>query len=306
MHQRIIPHLWFDQQAEEAVNFYITVFDNARINAITTYPNAGTEIHHKEPGSIMTIEFQLDNFKLVAHNGGPMFKFNPSISLFYTSKDLHEIKLIWNMLAQGGKALMPLDAYDWSQQYGWIQDKFGISWQLMLEGEQGSTPKMVPLLLFTGEKHGKAEDAVKFYTSVFMASKIEGILHYGKENDYGRHMVMHSQFQLDGQTFMAMDRGVENDYPFNEAVSFLVMCKDQVEVDYFWEQLGEGGDPAAQQCGWLKDKFGVSWQVIPEGMDKLFKDPDLNKARKAMEAMLQMKKIDLKTLTEASKDKTIH
>lgn len=108
--------------------------------------------------------------------------------------------------------------------------------------------------------------------------------------------VKHAQFQIRGETFMAMDSGVKNDFPFTEAISFIVQCKDQQEIDKYWELLTEGGDPQAQQCGWLKDKFGVSWQVSPIGMENLLNNPDKEKANRTMEAMLKMKKIDLQAL----------
>lgn len=196
---------------------------------------------------------------------------------------------------------MPLDSYDWSSKYAWFQDRYGLSWQLMLEEEESTTQTIVPLFFFTGKSHGKAEEAIKYYTSIFRNSNIQGIMHYGDENPYAKGSVMHAQFLLEDQTFMAMDSGVENDFPFNEAVSFIVTCKDQEEIDYYWEKLGAGGDPGAQQCGWLKDKFGISWQVVPEGMEKLLNDPDKQKANRGMQAVMRMKKFDIEALQEAVK-----
>jgi len=300
--QKIIPNLWFDTEAEEAVGFYTSVFGNSKINLESRYPEAGQEIHGKKAGTIMTIDFELEGYQLLALNGGPYFKFNPSISLFVILKDEEQINQIWNQLLSGGKPLMPLDAYDWSPKYGWLQDRFGLYWQLMID-DSGRNPaqKISPLLFFTGSSHGKAEKAVKFYTSVFEDSNIEGILKYeeGDHNDYALGTVKHSQFQLQGETFMAMDSGEKNDFPFNEAISFVVQCKDQQEIDKYWEQLSEGGDPQAQQCGWLKDKFGISWQIVPEGMGQIMTDPDKEKANRAMEAMLKMKKIDVDVLKNA-------
>jgi predicted 3-demethylubiquinone-9 3-methyltransferase (glyoxalase superfamily) len=157
---RIVPCLWFDKEAEEAARFYVSVFKDSRIRAVTRYGEAGREIHRQPPGSVMTVEFELDGQRMTALNGGPIFK-------------------------------------------------------------------------------------------------------------------------------------------FNEAVSLQVFCDSQAEIDHYWEKLGEGGDPRAQQCGWLKDKYGLSWQVVPHGMEEMLKDPESPGARRAMEAMLQMKKIDVAALQRA-------
>ena len=158
--QRITPFLWFDTQAEEAANFYVSIFKNSEIGHISRYGKAGHEIHGREPGSVMTIEFELDGQKFTALNGGPVFK-------------------------------------------------------------------------------------------------------------------------------------------FNEAVSFSIHCESQEEVDYYWEKLTAGGDKRAQQCGWLKDKFGVSWQVVPKQLLELLNDPDKQRAERVTQAMLQMKKIDIEALRQA-------
>lgn len=297
--QKIVPCLWFDTEAEEAVKFYTSLFKNSKINTEARYPEAGQEIHQKEAGSIMTVDFELEGYQLLALNGGPHFKFNPSISLFVICRDEAEINRLWKQLFEGGEALLPLDSYDWSPRYGWLQDRYGLNWQLMIDDSgQSQAQKICPSLFFTGASHGKAEQAIEFYTSVFEDSNVEGILKYDKEdnNEYALGTVKHAQFQLRGETFMAMDSGMENDFPFNEAFSLMVMCKDQQEIDKYWEHLTEGGDPQAQQCGWLKDKFGISWQVTPVGMEELLNDPDKEKANRAMEAMLKMKKIDLEGL----------
>lgn len=294
--QKIVPNLWFDREAKEAVKFYTSIFRNSKVNSKTRYPEAGQEIHQMDAGSIMTINFELEGYQLMALNGGPHFKFTPAISLFVMCRDEAEINNLWNQLLDGGEAFLPLDTYNWSPRYGFLQDRYGLSWQLMIEEEEYRPQQRIsPLLFFTGASQGKAEKAVEFYTTVFEDSKIEGIQKYRKEdnNDYALGAVKHAQFKLRGETFMAMDSGMKNDHPFNEAISFIVLCKDQHEIDEYWDKLSEGGDPQAQQCGWLKDKFGISWQVIPVGMEEILNDPDKEKANRAMEAMLKMKKIEI-------------
>ena len=300
MKQKIVPFLWFDTRAEEAANFYISIFKNSGINSITRFPGAGKEIHKKETGSVMTVDFDLENFRMVALNGGPEFNFNSSISFFVLFDDAAELDRVWNALLKEGDLLMPLDQYDWSSRYGWLKDRFGVNWQLMLEEKRSTPEAIVPMIFFTGKNQGKAEEAVNYYTSIFQNSNIEGILRYGDENPFAKGHVMHSQFTLENQTFMAMDSGMENDFPFTEAISFMVNCKNQQEIDYYWNKLSEGGDPAAQQCGWLKDKFGVSWQVAPEGINKILNNPDKEKANRVMDAVLKMKKFDLEELNRAA------
>jgi predicted 3-demethylubiquinone-9 3-methyltransferase (glyoxalase superfamily) len=146
-----------------------------------------------------------------------------------------------------------------------------------------------------------AEEAATFYTSIFKNSKIGSVSRYG-EAGYEIHRmpagtVLTIEFDLNGQKFTALNGGPV--FKFNEAVSFQVHCETQEEVDYYWEKLGAGGDPNAQQCGWLKDKFGLSWQIVPAILVKLLRDKDAAKAARVMNAMLQMKKMDIKGLQQA-------
>jgi predicted 3-demethylubiquinone-9 3-methyltransferase (glyoxalase superfamily) len=147
----------------------------------------------------------------------------------------------------------------------------------------------------------EAEEAAQFYASIFMNSSIGRITRYGKEGYEFHHKpegsIMTVEFTLDGSSFVALNGGPL--FHFSEAVSFIINCADQEEVDYYWDNLSEGGDPKAQQCGWLKDKFGISWQIIPAEMIDLLTDPDTLKSQKVMAAMLPMKKIDLETLKQA-------
>ena len=147
----------------------------------------------------------------------------------------------------------------------------------------------------------QAEQAAKFYASIFKNSKIGRITHYGKEgheiHGISEGTVMTVEFQLEGQEFVALNGGPQ--FKFTEAISFIVNCESQEELDYFWEKLSEGGDEKAQVCGWLKDKYGVSWQIIPTALTEMLSDPDPEKSARVMNAMLQMKKIDIKTLKQA-------
>jgi len=157
--------------------------------------------------------------------------------------------------------------------------------------------KITPCLWFDSE----AEEAAKFYTSIFKNSKIGTISRYGEAGKefHGKEpgSVLTVEFELDGQAFTALNGGPL--FKFNEAISFQVSCQTQDELDHFWEKLSAGGDPKAQQCGWLKDKFGVSWQVVPAILSKLMSDPDAKKTERMMQALFQMKKLDIDQLRRA-------
>lgn len=156
--------------------------------------------------------------------------------------------------------------------------------------------------MFVNEE-GQAGQAIRLYTSLFEDSGITGITHYGPEEGQPKGSVMHAQFRLNNnEVFMAMDSSPKHgDFTFNESVSLLIECESQEEIDYFWEKLS--ADPNAEQCGWLKDKFGLSWQVVPEGMNEMMNADDPEKAERAMNAMLQMKKLDIHKLQEAFESK---
>jgi predicted 3-demethylubiquinone-9 3-methyltransferase (glyoxalase superfamily) len=161
--------------------------------------------------------------------------------------------------------------------------------------------KISPCLWFDDQ----GEEAAKFYTSIFKDSKIGDVTRYGKEGYeiHGRKegTVMTVEFEIEGQKFLALNGGPI--FKFNEAISFQVYCETQEEVDYYWEKLSEGGDEKAQQCGWLKDKYGVSWQIVPTILMKMLKDKDSEKSQRVMKAMLQMHKLDISTLKKAYEEK---
>lgn len=290
---KIVPVLWFDHQAEEAVNFYISLFKNSRITEIVR--TAAETPSGNEIGSVLTVGFELAGQEFGALNGGPYFTFNPSVSLFVNCDTAAEVDTLFARLADGGSVLMPLEAYPFSEKFGWVKDKYGLSWQINL----GSRPqKITPFLLFVGDQNGKAEKALKFYTSLFDGGRIERIERYLEDEEGGTPgSVKHAVFYLGAQEFMAMDSALEHDFTFNEAISFMIVCRTQQEVDYFWEKLT--AHPEAEQCGWLKDKYGVSWQVTPAELLEMMKTPDPEKARRVTEAFLPMKKLDLEVLRKA-------
>lgn len=299
---KISPCLWFDAQAEEAANFYMSLFEGSKTYYITHYGKAGFEIHGQPEGKVMTVEFEIAGQSFTALNGGPFFKPNPSISFLVCCTSREEVDRFWTALSAGGSQLMELGNYPFSEYYGWTQDKFGISWQIMLMGDRPFTQKIVPTLMYVGAMAGKAEEAMARYVSLFPDSRVDHVMRYGKdEAPDAEGTVKHAGFTLAGQSFAAMDSAHGHAFFFSEAISLVVRCKDQAEIDRLWDALGEGGDPKAQQCGWLKDKYGVSWQVVPENMDDMLQHGSKEANERAMTAMLQMHKLDIAALEKAAK-----
>jgi predicted 3-demethylubiquinone-9 3-methyltransferase (glyoxalase superfamily) len=293
--QKITPFLWFNNEAEQAVKFYASLFKNSEVTLITRYEEEGAKATGMPTGSIMTMAFTIEGQEFVALNGGPVFQLSPIISFFVHCNTMQEIDLLWEKLSQGGNVMMTLDKYPFAEKYGWIQDKFGVSWQLIFPGRD---QKVAPCFMFTGKQHRKAEEAIHFYLSVFKNSELIQLERYGADQG-PEGAVVHSKFTLEGQEFIAMDSHMPLEYDFNPAISFVVNCKTQQEIDYYWTKLSEGGDERAQQCGWLQDKYGVSWQIVPYNLSTLLNDPDPDKAKRVMHAMLKMKKMDINALTTA-------
>jgi predicted 3-demethylubiquinone-9 3-methyltransferase (glyoxalase superfamily) len=294
--QKITPCLWFDDNAEEAVKFYASLFKHSKIGATLRYDEASAQVSGRPAGSVMTVDFTLEGQGFMALNGGPVFKFTPAISLFVSCSTRQELDRLYKALSKGGSVLMPLDKYPFSERYAWISDKFGVSWQLILTDAKQN---IAPCLLFVGKQHGKAEEAMKLYTSLFKDSRISMIARYETGEGDVVGTVKHAKFTLAGQDFTAMDSGFPHQFAFTEAISFIINCESQAEVDMFWEKLTSRGGQEVQ-CGWLKDKFGVSWQVVPTILSKLLADPNPAKAQRVMKAMLGMKKLDIRGLKKAA------
>lgn len=287
MEQKITPCLWFDSNAEEAAQFYASVFPNSKTLEVVPY---STETPSNKPiGSTLTVEFEILGYKFLGVNGGPYFKPNPSISFHIKCGTKEEVDAIWQKLSPGGNVLMPLDKYPFSERYGWIQDKYGFSWQVIFVGDVAPGKRITPVLMFVKDVYGRAEEAINLYVSVFKDSSVGGILKYGKGKEPDKEgTVKYAGFTLMGQDFGAMDSAREHNFKFSEAISLIINCANQKEIDYFYEKLS--AVPEAEMCGWLKDKFGVSWQVVTSGFGKLARKKEV------MEALLKMKRIDIDEL----------
>ncbi|MCH5584920.1 VOC family protein [Shimazuella sp. AN120528] len=293
--QKIIPHLWFDQEAKEAAEFYISAFgENSRITNITT-------IEGTPSGNCDIVSFVLAGQKFMAISAGPHFQFNPSVSFTVHCHTAEEVDSLWDKLFEGATALMPLASYPFSERYGWLQDKYGLSWQIMYNAQE-FTQKITPALMFTGDICGKAEEAINFYVSVFHHATFDAKARYEKEEDPDAEgMLKFAAFTLEGQKFSAMDSSYEHGFSFNEAISFLVLCEDQTDIDYYWEKLS--AVPEAEQCGWLRDKYGLSWQISPQRMEEIMQTDDKEKLNRVTKSFLKMKKFDLAELEKAYQGK---
>ncbi|UXY16919.1 VOC family protein [Chitiniphilus purpureus] len=294
----ITPHLWFDKQAREAAAFYSAIFPDSGIDRVV-------ELHDTPSGDCDVVSFRLAGQPFLAISGGPFFNFNPSISLlanFDPSRNpqaREQLDAAWAALSAGGQVLMPLDEYPFSKRYGWVQDRFGLSWQLILSNPGGEPrPALTPFLLFTGDVCGKAEEAGAFYRSVFDGSVPGQLLRHPAGAEPERTgTVMYSDFRLDQTWFAAMDSALPHGFDFNEAVSFVVHCRDQAEIDRYWARLS--AVPEAEQCGWCKDRFGIWWQIVPVVLDEMMGCGDRARIDRVTQAFLTMKKFDLAALTQA-------
>lgn len=288
--QKIVPHLWFDTEAKEATEFYTTLFPDSKIKNVTT-------IKDTPSGDCDMVNFTLAGTNFMAISAGPYFKLNPAISLFVVFDNEAEIEVVWNKLSEGGKVLMEYNTYPWAKKYGWLQDRYGLSWQLSMSEYHKMEQKITPALMFTKDKAGKAKEAIENYTSIFPDSKVEMTAVYEKGQGDTEGFVKHARFTLAGQHFIAMDSSGPHEFVFNEAISFIVNCDTQEEIDMYWEKLS--AVPESEQCGWLKDKYGVSWQIVPTAMNEMLASEDKEKAARVIQAFLKMKKFDIKKLEEA-------
>jgi predicted 3-demethylubiquinone-9 3-methyltransferase (glyoxalase superfamily) len=298
--QKIVPHLWYDKEAKEAAEFYVSLFPDSKITNVTVLKDTPS-------GDADVVSFELAGQKFISISAGPLFKFNPSVSFILNydpSKDKNARKNLdaaWEKLSQEGTVLMPLDKYPFSERYGWIQDKYGLSWQLILSDPEGEdAPFITPSLLFTDSIYGKAEEATDYYISVFKNSKRGLLQRYPKGMEPDKEgTVMYTGFMIENQSFAAMDSAREHNYGFNEAVSFMVNCDSQKEIDYYWEKLS--ADPRSEQCGWCKDKYGLSWQVTPSALGEMLSKGSREQVDRVTKAFLPMKKFDITALEEAYK-----
>ncbi len=288
--QKITPHLWFDTEAVEAADYYSSALPDSKVTNVTT-------IHDTPSGDTDIVSFELMGQSFMAISAGPLFKFTPAASFLISCTTKEEVDTLWARLSEGS-VHMPLESYPFSERYGWTEDRYGLSWQIMLVGEEQAGQRITPTLMFVGKVCGKAEEAINLYTSVFPHSEVGPILRYDKSEEPDEEgTIKYASFLLDGQEFAAMDSARDHDFGFNEAISFLVSCETQEEIDHYWDSLS--AVPEAEQCGWLKDRYGLSWQVVPSAMDEMLRGGTKEQMARVTEAFLKMKKFDLAELRRA-------
>jgi predicted 3-demethylubiquinone-9 3-methyltransferase (glyoxalase superfamily) len=284
MNNNIFPCLWYDGDAKESADFYCQVFGGT----ITT-----------DTPVVLNIEFF--GQKLMLLNGGPQFKKNASVSFMVLCETEEEVEKYWSPLSENGLVLMELGEYPWSKKYGWVRDRFGVTWQVYL-GEKQGEQKIIPTLMFIHENNGKAMEAMELYTEVFPNSKIGNVLKYGdgvgNESHEIPENVQHAHFEIDDYSFFCMDNSYDHEFDFNEGISIVVMTDNQEQTDHLWNSLTKDGGRESM-CGWLKDKFGMSWQIVPKKLIQLMNDPHQEKAQKVVQAMMKMQKIVISDLEKA-------
>jgi predicted 3-demethylubiquinone-9 3-methyltransferase (glyoxalase superfamily) len=293
--QKITPHLWFDKEAKEAAEFYVSTFPKSKIKNTTI-------LHNTPSDSVDIVNFELLGLEFQAIGAGPLFKFNPAVSFHVTCKTKEEVDAYWEKLSPDGQVLMELGAYPFSERYGWLQDKYGLSWQIIYSSGPNVKQAITPAIMFVGGVCGKAEEAVNFWISVFREGKVDTIQRYGKgEAPDKEGTFKYASFSLFGQEFGVMDSAYEHQFSFNEAISFIVNCDTQEEIDDYWKKLS--AVPEAEACGWLKDKFGLSWQITPTVMDEMMLGGTREQIDRLTQVVLPMKKLDIAQLQEAYEGK---
>ncbi|MFS7398955.1 VOC family protein [Carnobacterium maltaromaticum] len=283
MENKFAPCLWVDNQVEEMTELYTKVFENGKPLKTLYF----LEDAHGKIGDILTQSVQLANQEFILLNGGPEFKATPSISYMVTCTSETQLQVLWQELSEGGKLLMNLAIYPGVGQFGWFEDRFGISWQFSLD-QSSSSQKITPCFMFSGEQYGNASRAVAEWIEVFQSGEI--LEHYSNEDSTTKL----AKFTLHQQEFMAMDSAVDHDFTFSLANSFYVYCENQKEIDRLWTAITSKG--TEMPCGWMGDRFGVAWQTVTRDMDTMLDRKNLTKALAVTQAVYGMMKIDSEEL----------
>lgn len=297
--QKITPFYWFDSNAEEAANFYTSIFPNSKINGLSHYNKAFEEVSGKPAGSVSVVDFNLNGQQFLALNGGSYYKLTPAVSMFVQVDTEEDAEAIWNKLAEGAFVMMEFQQYPFAKKFGWLADKFGVSWQIIA---CGIPMHISQCMMFTQGNVGKAEEAAKYYVDVFSKapgtgwsnSKIEDLARYAEGEGDVVGYIKHGALTLAGETFKIMESSGPHKFGFSQATSFTVNVDTQEEVDYFYDTFAKDGE--AQPCGWVLDKYGMAWQITPTILPKLTMGADEAKADKAAKAMFGMTKIIIKDL----------
>ena len=294
--QKITPFLWFEKDMKGVLNFYSSVFPGTKVLS-------GGELNGTPSGQVQTASLKIYDVEFNFMTAGPYLPFNPTVSFIIACENKEEVDDIWGKLIgkeDGGRALMPLQAYPFAEWYGWAQDKYGVSWQIMYSSSIKSPQKVIPTIMFAGDVCGKAGEALDFYTKVFHNSKVNYVMKYDegdKEIVDSNGVIKHAGFTIENFFIALMDNKKKSPLNFKQAISFVVSCKDQEEVDYYWNKLSEGGEEI--QCGWLNDKFGFPWQVVPACLGEMLEKGNPEQVSAVTQAFMKMKKFNVSELEKA-------
>lgn len=287
MTTKIVPNIWCNGNARELAERYTQIFRNTEITGSQQYPTEGLPDFQKDmAGKDVTVDITIAGQPLTLINADDTFRPNPSLGFMVNFDpaqfpDAQEyLDATYVALKEGGRVLMELGEYPFSQRYAWVEDSAGVSWQLiMTRPENDPRPHIIPAFMFCGEAQGKCAEAVDFYCETIPNSVVGRRVMY----PHNPTEVMFSEFQLAGQWFTAMDSGVPQDFGFTGGVALLINAKDQEEIDFLWSQLAAQEQP----CGWCVDRFGVAWEIIPKNFGELMSKPD------AYQTMMTMTKIEI-------------
>lgn len=278
--QTIVPHIWINRVADDAADFYLAALPDTAVVGRQTYPTEGLlDFQEEFAGQTLVVELEIAGYRMALINAGDEFAPTPAISFFLNfdpseRDDAHgELTRTWERLIEGGNVLMELGEYPFSPHYGWVRDRYGVSWQLMLTNPDGEPrPFVIPDLMFCGPAQNQAQEAVDLYLSVFPDAALGNRVHYDEaQGPVTTDSVIFSDFQIRGEWLSAMDSAVEQPFTFSPGVSLLFNARGQEEIDHLWNALS--AVPAAEQCGWLQDRYGVSWQIVPDNLGELLERP---------------------------------
>ncbi|KDN57810.1 VOC family protein [Exiguobacterium sp. AB2] len=287
--QPIIPCIWFEGDVEAIAEWYVSKFPDSFVDyttKLTDTPSGET--------TVVTVSLAGQFFQLLG--AGPLKERNPSISYMVTFPTSEEVETLWNELMEGAEVLMPLDTYDFSERYGWLKDKYGVSWQIMHSGGM-DIQTVTPCFLFVGDVFGRAEVGMNDWISIFPDSYVleDHLIRYeATDGPELEGKLNYARFVLSGREFVAMDSAEDHQFAFNEMQSLIAFCETQAEIDEYWAKLS--AVPEAEQCGWLQDRYGVSWQIVPWEMEEMLMTGTKEQLARVTEAFLPMKKIDVATL----------
>lgn len=285
--QTIIPHLWYDTEAKEAVAFYVELF-GGKIDwtyTITDTPSGDSDL----------IQFQLGDMTLAAISAGPYFKLNESMSLMVNVANKDEVIRLYQALSEGGRILMPLGEYPFSPYYVWLEDRFGLSWQLSYAPDLDKPYQFDICLLFSQEQVGLAQPMLDYYKDKLPQASVGQLSYYGEgEAAVEAAKLNYAELLVAGQKLIVMDHGYGGEASFNEAFSLMVYVDSQDELNFYYDLLS--AVPEAEMCGWVKDQFGISWQIVPRILMEAYDTANPEQIKAVNAAVMTMKRLDFATI----------